>query len=185
MIIDELGLPKDNGATDFQDSARLAGIMQIFGWILPIEQYVIQKNGKTIYARHPLEDKYDFSRDQAVCLVAGLWKANKIDLVNESYVTGRDIFSPSVKGHFKRCKNMQANWFQNLWLKFDILWHSYVTPLDEPNQLICMMMVAGPDYIKMWKKHNKQWQKSIKDYWCGWRNEQYLASEMIKQLEKY
>lgn len=185
MIFDELGLPKEMGASDLQDSARLAGIMRTFGWDIPVEKYVLTPPQYSFhYVRHPLEIKYDFSRDQAVCLMAGLYFAGKYSLVDKDYVTGKDFFSPSVMGHVARCQNKKASWFQNLWLKIDILYNALFAPLSESNQLICMLMVAGPEYMKLWTSMNKEWERSITDYWCGWRNEPELARIMIGTIKR-
>lgn len=184
MIFDEMGLPRDNGSTDWQDSARLAGIMVLFQYPtnkdLDLSEYV-DDTGK--YIRHPKEYKYNFSRDQAVCLMAGLWIDGATYLVDKNAITGKDFLSPSVMGHIRRCQNKKANWFQNLWLKLDIYYNAYVDPLSEPNQLLCMLMVAGPEYVKLWTKLNTKWQQAITYYWSGWRGESGLAVHMINKIE--
>lgn len=195
MIFDNLGLPKDMGASDLQDSARLAGLAVVFGFDLtqnkriPLEKYVmnIPAVGLTHYVRHPLEHKYDFSRDQAICLIAGLGAQGKKDLVNKSYIDGKDIFSPSHRGHIKRCQGKKPNLLEEHWLWLDVLYSCFYQPMGEPNQLLCMLMLADPKYLKFWLKYNKHWRAAIKEYWCEaageWRGERELASHMIAILE--
>lgn len=184
MIFDEMGLPKDSGATDFNDSARLAGIIALFQY--PTDRYLwlteyINDAGK--YIRHPKEYKYNFSRDQAVCLMAGLWFNGLSYLVDKKAITGKDFLSPSVRGHIRRCQGKKATKFQDYWLKLDIYYNAFFDPLSEPNQLICMLMVAGPEYVKLWTKLNTKWKQAITDYWCGWRGESGLAVHMINKIE--
>lgn len=191
MKFDELGLPQDNGASDLQDSARLAGILTVFRWPRYIDlcKYIIKTSIGFAYTRHPLEIKYDFSRDQAICYLAGLGMRDQA-FVAEKFITGRDLLSPSVKGHLERCKGRSASWLQDLWLRLDIIFHAKVKPLDEPNQLLCMLMVH-PDkkFLKMWCNLNLQWRQSIKNYWCendgAWRNEHELADWMIALIESH
>ncbi len=192
MIIDEYGLPRDNGASDKQDSARLAGIMTVFHYptVVTTHKYVVLgKNLNTIYVRHPKEVIYNFSRDQALCLMAGLAEQGHSGLVNKEYITGVDIFSPAHNGHVARCQAKEASLLQAAWLWIDVVYSCYVTPLSEPNQLLCMLMMADEVYLRFWLKHNKQWRKAIRDYWCenegAWRGERDLAEHMIKQLEEY
>lgn len=180
MIFDSLGLPKDNGASDLQDSARLAGLMTVFGYSgIPLEKYVVGSS----YVRHPNEAKYDFSRDQAVCLMAGLAVQGRHDLVNRDFITGKDIMSPAVQGHIRRCKGQKANLLQNAWLLLDVLFSALIKPMDESNQLLCILMLADKMYLKLWLKLNRKWKESIREYWCGWRGEPELAEKMIQVLE--
>lgn len=182
MIFDKLGLPRDTGATDWNDSARLAGIMVLFNYSdadkINLELYI--KND--VYTRHPEESTYNFSRDQAVCLMSGLFKSDNEAFVNADYITGNDFLSPSVLGHIKRCQAEKASWLQNQWLKLDIMYNGLFTPRAEQNQLMCMCVVAGPEYVSMYKRWNNQWQKAVTDYWCGWRGEPELAEHIIKTL---
>jgi hypothetical protein len=81
MIFDSEGLPKDNGATDFMDSARLAGLMAVFS--IPnapqLRKYI---RSDWLAVRHPTEglregempsnNPLNFTRDQLICLSAGL-----------------------------------------------------------------------------------------------------------------
>lgn len=196
MIFDELSLPRDTGASDKQDSARLAGVMTVFEWPQPIQigQYLSVKTVYSTanetrnvtekkYVRHPLERIYDFSRDQALCLMAGLKKAGLSILVDKKYVDGKDLFSPSHMGHVRICQGLKPRWYQNAWLWFDVIYSAKVKPLAEPNQLLCMLLVH-PDtkYIKFWLKQNKKWEQAIRDYWSGWRGEKELADHMIDYL---
>lgn len=185
MIFDELGLPRDNGATDFNDSSRLAGVMTVFGYSKRVDcsMYVLTTHRGLFYRRHPTGYSYDFSRDQTVPLVAGLYKQGFEHLVSLDYVDGRDFFSPSHRGHIRICQGKKPFWHQRIWIWVDVLWSCYVKPMSEPNQLLCMMMV-NPDksYLKCWVRNNKKWEDSIKGYWSGWRGEQDLALVMIEKI---
>lgn len=191
MKIDDLGLPQVNGSTDLQDSAALAGIMTVFGWPQKVDlrEYINWKNGKRIYVRHPAEDKgYDFSRDQFICLSAGIRAMGHVGnfFVNTELITGRDILSPSVRGHVARCQGGNSTWFQDLWFWADLWFSANYKPLEELNQLFCMMMIADSKFIKWYCQANPQWEKAIKDYWCensgAWRNEPELADLMISKI---
>lgn len=190
MIFDNLGLPKDNGASDWLDSARLAGIMTVFDWSQEVDcfNYILKniKKDSFLYVRHPLNiDELLFSRDQAICLIAGL-KLQKLELfVDKNFINGKDIFMPSHNGHVKRCQNRKASWFEDLWLWLDVFWNVYITPMAEQNQLLCMLMIADKKYLKFYLKHHKQWKESIRSYWSGWRKENELAEHIIKKLEYY
>lgn len=201
MIFDNLGLPKDNGATDLQDSARLAGLMTVFGWPkeIPLSNYLsvssksVSTNSSQMistkrYVRHPLETKYDFSRDQAICLMAGFYCGKYLSSwVDKKFVDGKDFFSPSHMGHVRVCQGLAPRWYQKLWLWFDVLYSCFYQPMGEPNQILCMLMVADKKYLKFWLKYNKHWRDAIREYWCEgageWRGERELAEHMIKVLE--
>jgi hypothetical protein len=183
---------KITGASDYEDSSMFNGLIALFEYDSRVDWALSEffsgalLNGK--YVRHPYGSKYNFSRDQYLPLAAGYWKKNHPGFVHESFIDGNDILSPANHGHTRRCQNGKANWFQNLWLKAEILFHAKFTPLDEPNQLIAMMCVAGPEYLKLWTKNNPQWQRSIKKYWCEedghWRAEPEFAEHMILKIKQ-
>ena len=193
MIFDTLGLPKENGASDLQDSARLAGIMVTFGYEpngpIPLERYLIKENDRRVYCRHPSERKYNFSRDQTLCLVAGYGTKNLRHFVSQRFVDGRDIFSPAHKGHLARCRGEKATWFQDLFFWGAVWYSATLNQLDEPNKMLCMLMMADKKFMKYYLKTNKQWRQAILNYWCendgAWRGEPELAAHMIAVLEKY
>ncbi len=183
MIFDDLGLPKEIGATDKNDSSRLAGIMTVFEWPRWIDCALYFDNVKRRYVRHPDETKYDFSRDQTLCLVAGLWKQGLYNLVSLKYVDGKDIFLPHHRGHLRRCAGEKASWLQDAFLWLDVLLTSHISTKGESNKLLCMLMVADKKYLKYYLKHCKDWQANIREYWCSWRQESELAEHMISKLE--
>ncbi len=199
MIFDDLGLPKVSGATDLQDSAALAGIMTTFGWpqAIDLKQYIVFENCYRgfVYVRHPVEDKgYDFSRDQFICLIAGLRTSGVIGnfYVSKHRITGHDLLTPSVHGHIARCQGGKANWFQDAWFWADLWFSAKFKPLDELNQLFCMMMVADPKFIRWYCKANPQWEKALRIYWYeglgvglgDWRDEEELCEWMILKIRE-
>lgn len=221
MIFDMHGFPKDKGATDYMDSARLAGLMAMFGLIdgYKLEFYVKYVNGEYVGMRHPYEganpgempsnNPKNFTRDQLMCLVSGLdisgysGTARKLLHAAEArgcraqnteadypgtvkkFPNGADLLPPSAMNHLRICAREESTLLGRLWLKFDIMYNGKFSPLGEPNQLICMCMSAGPEYVRMWKNWNPQWKQAITTYWCGWRQESELAEKMIKVLEAY
>lgn len=187
MRWDSLNLPIDNGASDRQDSARLAGILAVFDWPQYIPLHIYFREGDKKYVRHPEEDKYDFSRDQAICLMAGFYSESMSHFVKKEYVDGKDFFSPSHNGHVRICQGLKPRWYQKLWLWLDIIYSCFYQPMGEPNQILCMLMVhPDPRFLKFWLKYNKHWRDAIREYWCEkageWRGERELADHMIHVL---
>lgn len=179
--------PCDSGSIDGADSARLVGIMAVFNHpIFVICSDYAKRNyiDEYYYLRHPIEkNKYPFSRDQAVCLFAGLHVQGSSAWVNPNYKPQNDFISPSVRGHFKRCAGLTDTWLERMWLYLDVVYSAKIDPLAEPNQLICMLMIADPKYLRLWCKLNKSWQESITAYWNGWRGEPELVELMIETIQ--
>jgi len=185
------GYPCDSGSTNGQDSARLAGLMQVFDHPQKLNSKLINyyDYGLT-YLRHPKEiNATAFSRDQASCLFAGLYVSGLKVFVLADYQPENDLISPSVRGHFKRCAGLKSNWFQDLWLWLDVLWSCFIAPMDEPNQLLAMMMIhPNKAYLKFWTKYNEYWRNSLQNYWYmnegSWRQEKELCEHIISEIEK-
>jgi hypothetical protein len=177
MKFDNLGLPQDNGSTDLQDSSRLAGLMTVVEWPQRVELINYCDISKMIYLRHPNEYKYDFSRDQLVCLLAGLRKQQRNPFWLTFKANGKDFIPPSVNG----LRTLKPNWFQRLWAKADVIFHALVMPLEEPNQVICIADAYG--LLSLWAKLNPKWRESVRLYWCDWRNEPELAEHIIRYVE--
>lgn len=80
--------------------------------------------------------------------------------------------------------------FQNLWLWLDVLWSCFIAPMDEPNQLLAMMMIhPNPVYLQFWVAHNSKWEAAIREYWCSKtpgiydRGEPEFAEWMIETIK--
>jgi hypothetical protein len=120
-------------------------------------------------------------------LMAGLLKQGSNAYVRVKFIKGKDILPPNIRGLENIAITGAANWYQKLWLKLEILWHSYLQPLDEPNQIIALCSVYGDEYLKLWTKHNKLWRWSIRRYWgaldCEWRDEKELGEHIIRYVE--
>ena len=186
MIFHGWGYPKVNGADDWADSSHLAGLLAVMDHpdAVPCLRYLVGRE----YIRHPNEKRYDFSRDQATMLMCGFISQGYRDCVKLSYINGKDILPPSVRGIERIAKTGKALWYQKLWLKGEIYWHSWLQPLEEPFQIIAMCRVYGPEYLKLWTSKNKLWKWSIRRYLSqldgAWRNEPELAEWVIAKVEE-
>jgi hypothetical protein len=195
MIFDEVyQLPRPNGATDYNDSSHLAGMLAVTNHHQQVdcENYLIDRivdrdTPLGNYVRHPAEIQYDFSRDQFIPLACGLIAQGRGCMVQTRFVTGRDILPPSVRGLVRIAHGKNPQLHHRLWLKLEILWHSYIQPLDEPNQIIALCSVYGDEYLNLWTKHNKLWRWSLRRYWSeldgAWRDEKELCEHIIKYVE--
>lgn len=197
MIFDELNCPKDSGASDWQDSARLAGLMTLFNYPHSVEltAYIeVKKVGDyypwlTIskYVRHPVEKKYDFSLDQAYCLMAGLSRRRR-ELCRADFVVGKDWKNPKFMGFVNACQKNPVTLFQKFCLLLAILFHAYFAPKSEPNQLLSHLRVMPRKWIQLYCHLNKQWREGLREYWYegagAWRNEKELCEWIIKDIEE-
>jgi hypothetical protein len=179
MRFDELGLPIENGATDKQDSARLAGLMTVVEWPTEFDLTYYCNIKFMQYVRHPQEYVYDFSRDQLVCILAGLRKSERNPFWLTLKANGKDFIPPSVNG----LREPEPNFIQRLWAKADVIAHALFTPLSEPNQVICIADAYG--LLPLWTKLNKRWRESVTIYWVTSRDvgEPELAEHIIKYVE--
>lgn len=208
-------LPCDNGSTDSLDSARLAGMMAISGHVsAPLcSRYLIRQEGKLFGVRHPTDffnkanDPRIFSRDQTICLAAGLLiqKAtqeigelvnrikeannraqNWMEMDGKAKPYGGDIILPHVIQALEMAAGLRSELsiLGKLMLKADILVNAWFTPTREPNQLIALCFMAGPEYLQFYKKHTKSWRDAIQDYWeDSFRNEATVAATLERWLD--
>lgn len=197
------GFPRAQGVTDFCDSAVMAGLMSVFQWpefTMPdyFDQYGNPlRSGASDIPGDQCFDPMTFSRDQLTCLIAGYHAANRMDQTKKIYnklvennwlCPNNDLLSPSNRGHVNFCVGEKVSWIQDKWLYLDILFSSLVQPMAENNQLLCMLMIRDPKWIKLYTKLNKHWRENILEYWCeaagAWRNEPKLAGHMITVIER-
>lgn len=222
MFLDKTGLPRENGASDFMDSARLVGLLATINSdrqvsALNLERYIADG----LALRYPDIDETNpassnprnVTRDQILCLAAGFnrknWTSKCVDLLHAAYnrssfgicraqnveadvvgsrkawYNGADILSPSHMNHLKLCARHRPSTLGYIWLNFDIAIYSLFTPLAEPNQLLCMAVVAGPKYVKRMRKWNRHLDTAVRDYWSGWRAEPELAEQIVSFLHTY
>lgn len=82
MIFNSNGFPKPNGATDYMDSAHIAGLMAFVGHekmnLDTLQKYAGLRGRDFLAVRCPQDysglcpaNPYNFTRDQLICLVAG------------------------------------------------------------------------------------------------------------------
>lgn len=216
MIFDVHNLPRDTGATDSMDSARLAGMMCLADHeqTPDLRNYVIGGLGVRHPAFYPANNPWNFTRDQLLPLAAGL--SNQMHI----YAGSRDLYF-AVKNRNWRCQNIEKDFpgsikkfpdgadfllpqhilalticadikpsrclsiFGRIFLFLDILFNALFTPRREPNQLIAILIVLGPFWVKLYKLVVRKWRLALTDYWSGWRNEKVLAQMLIKKLETY
>lgn len=197
MQFDSYGYPKVMGADDFADSSHLAGILAIVEHPQAIDcrKYVTFGAELTAisYSRYPRQPIYDFSRDQAICLMSGLIKQGHTEYVNLDFITGRDILPPSVRGLVRIARGKKPTLLQRAWLKAEIYWHGYLQPLDEPFQIMCMILTydsfaKNNELLKLWTSKNKLWRWSVRRYFSqldgAWRGEPELAEYIIQFIER-
>lgn len=185
-------IPRDNGASDFEDSARLAGMMAVAN-MGPCPDPEVYLDSEGNLARW-WGSKLPFTRDQLIPLAYYYTRCNnfkqhvleryraKIRCSATSFTApnGKDYLAPHHRSHLRACTGGQWSFVGKLFLLGEICFQSYLH--SEPNQLICMMLTAGPKYVKIWKRFNPRWALDIQDYWCGWRDEALLADLIIKRL---
>lgn len=216
MIFDEYDLPKDVGATDSMDSARLAGMMSLVGHAQTpdLRKYVRWGLGIRHPHFYPSNYPWNFSRDQLIPLAAGLYAQNHIlagskDLYfgaknrnwrcqntekdfpgsKKKFPDGADFLFPQHILMLTLCAQIKPSLllsiFGKIWLFLDLLFNALFTRHRESNQLIALLFVMGPFWMRLYKAVTPSWEKAIKNYWCGWRGEPELAEMLIHKLKSY
>ena len=217
MVFNHNNFPKPAGATDWMDSAHLAGMMALVKHPAMssdlIRKYVVYVDGQLKGVRCPEDasglcpaNPNNFTRDQLIPLVAGLYKMGRQDEVKallrlaidshyraqniekdvpgsvKRFPDGADILLPSHINHLRICSGIKPKLLGKFILCLQVVINGIFTPMSEPNNLIAMCYVAGPSYIKFLKLTNPNINKAVEEYWSGWRGESELASSINSLL---
>ena len=186
MIYDELSQIKFNGVDDAEDSPVAAAMAALFTGQEPRVFNYFKDTAMLDKYQRCYNSKYTFSRDQFVCLAVVLKLNRFYTLVSLDKVDGKDFMSPAIRGHERICKGLEPYWYQTLWFKMDLIFSAKVKPLEELNQLFCMLLVH-PDQslIKWYCGMNTQWRDAINLYFRdSFRKEPELAKLMIEKIEE-
>lgn len=221
IIRDRFGIvvqhrPDDPLYLDGGDSARVTGLLSMCGSVR--DQFIITNfvkhpgNG----VRHPFQDlnnnnnPNNFTRDQLICLMAGLSTSfiNSIfaETVVKSYAKrlflgqnthdqennkkpwykGRDILHPGYIGFLIQAAQMRSFYFilpfTWLFILLELLFSVFITPWRESNQTIALLNVSGKWFLKLYTKLHPDWKKPIIDYWSGWRDQKEIAEIIINYV---
>jgi hypothetical protein len=187
------GYPKPNGASDWEDSSHLAGILVLIDHPQAPDMMKYYDGSKYIRC---IGSKYDCSRDQGVMIMSACLKQGFKGLVNIKYINGKDILLPSVHGIQSIAETGKYSWLQSktLELEIDFKCRNEGSMIGEPFQdmVKCMaydLATGGNYWLKMWTTKNYLWDLAILKYLRAgddrWRNEPELAEYVIKYvLEK-
>ena len=191
-MIFENGYPKPNGASDFDDSSHLAGILVLTDHpqAPDMRQYVefelLGSNKPLRYRRNPWT-KVDCSRDQGILIMCGLLKQGHNELVRTDFINGKDILLPSVHGIETIAKGQNPTWAQKktFELELDFKCRNEGSMIGEPFQDFSKAWAYGE--LKQWTTKNYLWDVAILNYLRGgpnkWRNEPELAEFVIQKIE--
>jgi hypothetical protein len=183
------GLPVDKNASDCMDSARLAGMMALAD--MPdapdCTEYL---NYLGLGVRHPNTTNPKetswmyFSRDQMICLAAGLKAQRKsaigmyMYLVNnknhaQNFIEddgskkrfGGDYCLPHVMGAMAICAGQQREltFIQKCFLITDLIVNRVFTPMREQNQIIALCYITG--FLKLYRTLTPSYGAANMLYW--------------------
>lgn len=199
------------------DSARGVGMLALVGDTQSkevIHKFVTEEG---LGVRHPYQsfikdiqlnndDPRSFTRDQLLCLMAGLHKINRIDLNRKLFYShasrlflcqnthdqygnekpwykGRD---PLLFHHIGFMVLASKLWYlywilPAAWLLMliEIMVNVYVTPDREQNQLLAMLDVYGSPWLRLYTEWHPDWKRTTNEYWGGWRDQKEIGIKVI------
>jgi hypothetical protein len=183
----------DRDYADGGDTARSMGMYWFrFPDNIPVCSSLVMASGAC--RRHPYQAKWRsghlMSRDNLLCLVIGLshWDALRVHSYYklQGWFVNKDWLSPSHRLHIMRCANVAPTWKEKIigrmFLVGDILWHRYVMPMREQNQVICQASSEG--WLKFYVYCSPfSWRKALREYWCGWRDQCEMYTYIVESVE--
>lgn len=143
-------------------------------------------------------DPKETSRDQLIPYVVALYLCgyrSAVRMIDDRYTwfINKDILSPSVQLIKKICAGRTPNWFIKTvgtkMIEVDIWWSTKIRPDHELNQMICVCLVMGKQYIQKLCSQHPDWKKNIRDYYGGpkedegWRDNKEIGEALILVVE--
>lgn len=204
----------DPSYQDGGDSAHRTGIMSLCGSLqdqynLPMfneRGLVVRHPEQGVY-----DDPRSTSRDQLVPYMAGLYEAGMykiaegvalkcrnrgwyaqnvltLGLTEKPWYMGPDVLMPDVQNHMLDCARMPVTkWGRRVgdaWLLASLVWSTKIKPWDEQNNIICMCIIRGKEWVHRYVSMHPDYIKATTDYWCSWRDQPEIASELLKRIDK-
>lgn len=147
--------------------------------------------------RHPYDkiwsDSKLMSRDQVVCLVAGLSviQGPFYEKLRSSgfpgYFVNKDFLNFDVRIMLKKALNKKLNVIDYVlgypMTVVSILWACYIKPEHELNQIFAQTMIVGPWAVRLIKKLHPDWEENLKTYYNGWRDQAELGAMLIEKIK--
>ena len=178
---------------DGGDTARSMGMYYFrFPDEIPASSQLVMSDGAT--RRHPYQAKWKsphlMSRDNLLCLLMGISHLDARRVYwyykAKNWYVNNDWLSPSHRLHIMRCANVAPTWKEKtigrMFLAGDILWHRYVMPMREQNQIICQAASEGWLKFYVWCSPYS-WRKALHEYWCGWRDQCEMYEYIVQSVE--
>lgn len=164
--------------------------------------------------RHPTQEPWNntgnFTRDQLTCLVAGLarsgrdaackrllkshqergWRCQNVDKdvpgSRKKWPDGPDWLAPDLRLHLRLCAGVDSRYYFVGWatLAASLVYNTKIKPEGEQLQFICQVVIAGPEWVKRYKRMHSNYKKAVTDYFCGWRDQPEIAEALINLLNR-
>lgn len=160
----------------------------------------------------PWNNVWNFTRDQLTCLAAGLsaasllttsaackrlyeshrdrgWRAQNREKdapgTTKKWPDGPDWIAPDLRLHLRLCAGIPSKYYVIGWafLWLSLIFNTKIKPEAEQNQFICQLIIAGPKWVKRYKRMHKTWRKNLDEYWCGWRDQKEIRDAIVNKLE--
>jgi hypothetical protein len=196
--------PNDLSYLDFGDASRSTGILSLFGSAIDMNLCRIHYYGNGKFYRQPEQTPWNntdnFSRDQLVPLIGGLWRAGEKQILREALFfrlkrslfgligleQNFDILAPNHLFMLILAARFRLLYFLGpigyFFHFLNMIWSCFIKPWDEQNQFICECMVFGT--AKIYKKLHPDYKKAIMNYWGGFpfRDQPELGKQIINNL---
>lgn len=198
---------------DGGDSASRVGIMALCGSeVDKVVVTLYEQVG--LGMRHPTQEPWNntgnFTRDQLTCLAAGLSAANQVTACRRLYDShrergwrcqnvdkdypgtrkkwpdGPDWLAPDLRLHLRLCASIPSKNYFIGWafLAASLVYNTKIKPEAEQNQFICQLVIAGPEWVKRYKRMHPNWRKNVNEYWDGWRDQGEIGDAIVRLLSK-
>lgn len=201
---------------DGGDSAARTGIMALCG-SKEDQDVIHMFEQVGLGMRHPYQEPWNnvwnFTRDQLTCLAAGLaasgeqaacmrlykshkergWRAQNREKdapgTPKKWPDGPDWLAPDLRLHLRLCAGIKSNWYLLGWafLWLSLIYNTKIKPEAEQNQFFCQMVIAGPKWVKRYKRMHPFLFGNLVTYWSEWRDQKeiYMAMAAVLNKEEY
>lgn len=187
---------------DHGDTACRTGILAMCGSEQDADLLIDLIDETELLRRHPTQEPHckpsELSRDQLIGWAAGskkprtrqerLLMSDVILSYAEDGRVNKDILGFDVRLYLYKASGLTEPPLHiyalgMAQLPLTIMWHCFVKPDHELNQLICQLSVFDPKWMRMMTNLHTSWRANLVNYWSGWRNQPEIALMLIQFVQ--